>query len=96
MTREATQTPTAARESGLSLCLSERVGLAVHCAEFAGASISQQETETMTTKTTHTWRKSFGCFTDLDYDEIEAVFAEFGKVNPRRAYLTQGTEPPKV
>ena len=33
---------------------------------------------------------------ELDYDEIEAVFAEFGKVNPRRSYLTQGTEPPKV
>jgi len=33
---------------------------------------------------------------ELDYDEIEAIFAEFGKVNPRRAYLTQGTEPPKV
>lgn len=33
---------------------------------------------------------------ELDYDEIEAVFAEYGKVNPRRSYLTQGTEPPKV
>ena len=33
---------------------------------------------------------------ELDYDEIEAIFAEFGKVNPRRSYLTQGTEPPKV
>ncbi|OGX10732.1 MAG: hypothetical protein A2351_07000 [Omnitrophica bacterium RIFOXYB12_FULL_50_7] len=33
---------------------------------------------------------------ELDYDEIEAVFAEFGKVNPRRSYLSQGTEPPKV
>ena len=33
---------------------------------------------------------------ELDYDEIEAVFAEFGKVNPRRSYLTQGKEPPKV
>ena len=33
---------------------------------------------------------------ELDYDEIEAVFAEFGKVNPRRSYLTQGMEPPKV
>ncbi|MFH1801135.1 MAG: AAA family ATPase [Candidatus Omnitrophota bacterium] len=33
---------------------------------------------------------------ELDYDEIEAVFAEFGKVNPRRSFLTQGTEPPKV
>ncbi len=33
---------------------------------------------------------------ELDYDEIEAVFAEFGKVNPRRSYLTRGTEPPKV
>ena len=33
---------------------------------------------------------------ELDYDEIEAVFAGFGKVKPRRAYLTQGTEPPKV
>jgi len=32
---------------------------------------------------------------ELDYDEIEAVFAEFGKVNPRRSYLMQGTEPPK-
>jgi len=33
---------------------------------------------------------------ELDYDEIEAIFSEFGKVNPRRSYLTQGTEPPKV
>ena len=33
---------------------------------------------------------------ELDYDEIEAVFAEYGKVNPRRAYLMQGMEPPKV
>jgi cell division protease FtsH len=33
---------------------------------------------------------------ELDYDEIEAIFAEFGKVNPRRSYLTQGTEPPKA
>ncbi len=33
---------------------------------------------------------------ELDYDEIEAIFAEFGKVNPRRSYLTQGTELPKV
>ncbi len=33
---------------------------------------------------------------ELDYDEIEAIFAEFGKVNPRRSYLTQGAEPPKV
>lgn len=33
---------------------------------------------------------------ELDYDEIEAIFAEFGKVNPRRSFLTQGTEPPKV
>ena len=33
---------------------------------------------------------------ELDYDEIEAIFAEFGKVNPRRSYLMQGTEPPKV
>lgn len=33
---------------------------------------------------------------ELDYDEIEAIFSEFGKVNPRRSHLTQGTEPPKV
>ena len=33
---------------------------------------------------------------ELDYDEIEAIFAEFGKINPRRSYLMQGTEPPKV
>ncbi len=33
---------------------------------------------------------------ELDYDEIEAIFAEFGKVNPRRSYLTQGMEPPKA
>ncbi|MFH0984665.1 MAG: AAA family ATPase [Candidatus Omnitrophota bacterium] len=33
---------------------------------------------------------------ELDYDEIEAIFEEFGKVNPRRSFLTQGTEPPKV
>ena len=33
---------------------------------------------------------------ELDYDEIEAIFAEFGKVNPRRSYLTQGTELPKA
>jgi len=33
---------------------------------------------------------------ELDYDEIEAIFAEFGKVNPRRSYLTQGAEPPKA
>jgi cell division protease FtsH len=33
---------------------------------------------------------------ELDYDEIEAIFAEFGKVNPRRSFLTQGTEPPKA
>ena len=33
---------------------------------------------------------------ELDYDEIEAVFAEFGKVNPRRAYLSRSMEPPKV
>ncbi len=33
---------------------------------------------------------------ELDYDEIEAIFAEFGKVNPRRAHLTEAPEPPKV
>jgi cell division protease FtsH len=33
---------------------------------------------------------------ELDYDEIEAIFAEFGKVNPRRAYLSRSVEPPKV
>jgi len=33
---------------------------------------------------------------ELDYDEIEDIFAEFGKVNPRRSHLTQGPELPKV
>jgi len=33
---------------------------------------------------------------ELDYDEIEAIFAEFGKVNPRRSHLTEAPEPPKV
>lgn len=32
---------------------------------------------------------------ELDYDEIEAIFAEYGKVNPRRFHLSQGAEPPK-
>ncbi len=32
---------------------------------------------------------------ELDYDEIEAIFAEYGKVNPRRFNLPLGTEPPK-
>jgi len=33
---------------------------------------------------------------ELDYDEIEAIFAEYGKANPRRFHLTQGNEPPKA
>ncbi len=32
---------------------------------------------------------------ELDYDEIEAIFNEFGKANPRR-YIPHGAEPPKV
>jgi cell division protease FtsH len=33
---------------------------------------------------------------ELDYDEIEAIFAEYGKVNPRQFQLTKNSEPPKV
>lgn len=35
---------------------------------------------------------------ELDYDEIEAIFAEYGKVNPRRfsGYAPPAIEPPKV
>jgi cell division protease FtsH len=33
---------------------------------------------------------------ELDYDEIEAIFMEYGKANPRRAHLTQGGTPPAV
>jgi cell division protease FtsH len=33
---------------------------------------------------------------ELDYDEIEAIFAEYGKVNPRQFQLTKIPEPPKV
>ncbi len=32
---------------------------------------------------------------ELDYDEIEAIFAEYGKVNPRRFSPPRGAEPPK-
>ena len=32
---------------------------------------------------------------ELDYDEIEAIFAEYGKVNPRRFNPPLGTEPSK-
>jgi ATP-dependent Zn protease len=34
---------------------------------------------------------------ELDYDEIEAIFNEFGKANPRKfGNYTPGNEPPKV
>jgi ATP-dependent Zn protease len=34
---------------------------------------------------------------ELDYDEIEAIFNEFGKANPRKfGSYTPGNEPPKV
>lgn len=35
---------------------------------------------------------------ELDYDEIEAIFNEYGKANPRKfgAYTPPGNEPPKV
>lgn len=35
---------------------------------------------------------------ELDYDEIESIFAEYGKVNPRRfsSYAPPPNEPPKV
>ncbi|MBU9889396.1 MAG: AAA family ATPase [Candidatus Omnitrophica bacterium] len=32
---------------------------------------------------------------ELDYDEIEAIFAEHGKINPRRFSASQGLLPPK-
>ncbi|OQA56499.1 MAG: ATP-dependent zinc metalloprotease FtsH [Candidatus Omnitrophica bacterium ADurb.Bin277] len=33
---------------------------------------------------------------ELDYDEIEAIFMEYGKANPRRSHLTQGGDSPAV
>ena len=34
---------------------------------------------------------------ELDYDEIEAIFNEFGKANPRKfGSFAPGNEPPKV